>query len=314
MVSTRRVRMALSRRLAAAGGGVLVDQAFGELPFEPHPVAIFGAAMGKLEDRLWNDDRGAGVRYAATGIGVGLAAGGIVGSTTAATYLSVAGRMLTETASTIGASLARGDLDGARARLPALVGRDPSVLDEHEIARAVVESVAENTVDAIVAPAWWGAVGGAPGALAHRAANTMDAMVGHRSERYEHFGWASARLDDLLNWIPARLTAGLVMMARPANAREVRRVVARDASHHPSPNAGVAEAAFAGALGVCLGGTNRYGDRVERRAELGDGPRPTVADITRAVDLSNDVARVLAAVFIAAGAALAGLARADGPA
>ena len=235
---------------------------------------------------------------------VGAAAGVVVGSTTVATYLSVAGRMLTETASAIGSSLDRGDLDAARALLPSLVGRDPSALDEHGIARAVVESVAENTVDAVVAPACWAALGGAPGVLAHRAANTMDAMVGHRSRRYERFGWASARLDDLLNWVPARVTAGLVMMARPANARDVCRVVARDASHHPSPNAGVAEAAFAGALGVRLGGVNRYGERVEHRAEMGDGQPPTVADIGRAVDLSTDVARLLAAALLTTAGAL----------
>jgi adenosylcobinamide-phosphate synthase len=305
VVSTHtKLRRSLGRRFAGAGSGVLLDQSFGEPPLDPHPVAAFGSAMGKVEERLWRDDRESGIRYTAAGVTIGLAAGGVLGSATVATYLSVAGRMLTQTASAIGEALDQGDLDAARALLPSLVGRDPSDLDEREIARAAVESVAENTVDAIVAPAWWGAVGGAPAVLAHRATNTMDAMVGHRSDRYERFGWASARLDDMLNWVPARVTVGLVMMARPANARDVRRVVARDAARHPSPNAGVAEAAFAGALGVRVGGTNRYGERVERRAELGDGPPPTVADIGRAVDLSTDVARLLAGVLITTGAVL----------
>src|SRR5204863_6463621 len=124
------------------------------------------------------------------------------------------------------------------------VGRDPSELDESGVARAVVESVAENTVDAVVAPACWAAVFGAPGVLAHRAVNTLDAMVGHRSARYARFGWAAARLDDGAAWVPARLTAVLVALVRPRAARLVWQAVRRDAPAHPSPNAGVAEAAF----------------------------------------------------------------------
>ena len=259
--------------------------------------------MSAVERLLWDDGRRAGLRYTTVGVTTGLVAGQLVGSTAAATYVSVAGRMLGDTALRISKCLERGDLDAARRELPSLVGRDPTRLDETEISRAVVESVAENTVDAIVAPACWGAVGGAPAVLAHRAANTMDAMVGHHSKRYEHFGWASARLDDILNWVPARLTAGLVMGARPSAAAAVRRVVRHDASAHPSPNAGVAEAAFAAALGVRLGGVNRYGERVERRASLGEGRTPKADDISRAVQLSNDVARLLA-TFLAASAAV----------
>src|SRR5918994_1614068 len=121
--------------------------------------------------------------------------------------------------------------------------------------------VAANTVDAVVAPALWTAVVGAPGAFAYRAVNTLDAMVGHRSLRYEHFGWASARLDDLAGLIPARVTAGLVAAVRPRSAARVARAVRDDAPAHPSPNAGIAEAAFPAPLGLRLGGTNRYGDR-----------------------------------------------------
>lgn len=291
-----------ARHGAGAGAGLLLDQSLGELPIDPHPVAAFGTAMRGIEERLWNDGRGAGVRYTALGLTSGMLAGTLVGSTTAATYVSVAGRMLGDTALKISDCLARGDLGAARALLPALVGRDPTQLDEDEIARAVVESVAENTVDAIVAPACWGAVGGAPAVMVHRAANTMDAMVGHHSDRYERFGWASARVDDVLNWAPARITAGLVMVARPSAAKQVRRVVSRDAGGHPSPNAGVAEAAFAGALGVRLGGVNQYAGRVEHRATLGDGRPPAVPDIARAVELSRDVTRILAAMLIAASA------------
>jgi adenosylcobinamide-phosphate synthase len=166
----------------------------------------------------------------------------------------------------------------------------------------VVESVAENTTDAIVAPALWGAVSGAPGALGYRAVNTMDAMVGHRSSRYERYGWASARLDDLANWAPARITALLVMMVRPDRAGSVWQAVRRDAPSHPSPNSGVAEAAFAAALGLRLGGTNHYGDRVEVRGPLGEGRVPEVGDIAAAVRLSDEIQVALAFVLGGLGA------------
>ena len=182
----------------------------------------------------------------------------------------------------------------ARAQLPALAGRDATDLDEPEMARAVVESVAENTVDAVVAPALWAAVLGGAGALGYRAVNTLDSMVGHRSDRYRRYGWASARLDDAANWLPARATAALVAAVRPHHAADVWRTVRRDAPAHPSPNAGVAEAAFAAALGLRLGGVNRYGDRVEHRAPLGRGRPPDRHDIHHAVRLSRDVSLALA--------------------
>jgi adenosylcobinamide-phosphate synthase len=183
-----------------------------------------------------------------------------------------------------------------------LVGRDPSDLDEGEISRAVVESVAENTVDAIIAPAFWAAVAGARGALGYRAINTMDAMVGHHSTRYEHYGWASARLDDVANWIPARLTAALVILVRPRTAKEILHAVSTQAKEHPSPNAGVSEAAFAAALGLTLGGRNVYGDRVEDRTLLGRGRRPDAVDIGAAVKLSRDVTSAFVALLFLIGA------------
>jgi adenosylcobinamide-phosphate synthase len=134
--------------------------------------------------------------------------------------------------------------------------------------------------------------------FAYRAVNTLDAMVGHRSERYEQFGWASARLDDLAGMIPARVSAGLVAIVRPHAAARVARAVRQDAPAHPSPNAGVAEAAFAAALGVRLGGTNRYGVRVEDRPRLGDGRPPQPADIRAAVRLSRDVTGALVALLV----------------
>ncbi len=268
-------RQAAARPLGAAAG-ILIDLALGEPPAAvPHPVALFGTLMLAVEDRLWRDNRRAGVAHAATGLTIGALAGAAARSTTASTYTAVAGRLLHRTALDVAAALDAGDLDAARAGLPSLAGRDATDLDQHEVARAVVESVAENTVDAIVAPALWAAALGGAGALGYRAVNTLDSMVGHRSDRYQRYGWASARLDDGAGWLPARATAALVAAVRPATAAVVWRTVRRDAAAHPSPNAGVAEAAFAAALGLRLGGTNRYGDRVEHRPPLGNGRPPT---------------------------------------
>ena len=276
--------------------GLLADRAFGEpaLPAGWHPVSLFGRAMRAVESRAYADARGAGVVHCGAGVGLGLAAGSAVRSTALAVYVSTAGRALGDAALAVGAALSSGDLEGARSLLPALVGRDPSDLDEKEVARAAVESVAENTVDAVVAPALWAVAGGAPGALAYRAVNTMDSVVGHRSPRYQSYGWASARLDDAAGWVPARVTAGLVAAARPRAAKSIWRAVRTQAGGHPSPNAGVAEAAFAAALGLRLGGVNRYGERVEVRPHLGEGRPAEAADIAEAVRLLRDVTLLLA--------------------
>ncbi|HEY6624168.1 MAG TPA: adenosylcobinamide-phosphate synthase CbiB, partial [Acidimicrobiales bacterium] len=222
-----------------------------------------------------------------------------LGATASATALSVAGRALSDAARTVGEALAGEDLAAAREAMPVLVARDPRRLEEKEVVRAVVESVAENTADAIVAPALWASLGGATGALAHRAANTLDAMVGYRNERYGRFGWASARADDLLAWPAARVTALLVAVVRPARALDIWRAVRRDAPAHPSPNAGVSEAAFAAALGLRLGGANRYGDQVEVRPHLGEGRPAEPGDIDRVVRLSRDVTLALGLALVA---------------
>ena len=314
------------RHGAAAAVGLLADRAFGEPPAAVHPVAVFGRVMTQLERRVWRDSRLAGVAYAAAGVGVaslagaglsrtanaafgrsagaglgraaGLALRSSVPAGAVATWLVVAGRALGEEARADGERLAADDLEGARRRLPALVGRDPDSLDAKEVARAVVESVAENTVDAVVAPACWAAMGGAVGAGFYRAVNTLDAMVGHRNERYRQFGWAAARVDDVANWIPARLTALLVAAVRPAHAREVLDALAHPPAH-PSPNAGVAEAAFAAALGLRLGGDTVYAGRVDPRPTFGTGRTPEAADIDAAVRLSGDVTIALAALLTA---------------
>jgi len=250
--------------------------------------------MRSVEAAVWSDARWPGVAYAAAGIGLGAGAGGMAGTTAGATVLAVGGRALGRAGTAVGRALASGDLEEARSLLPALVGRDAAGLDEKEMARAVVESVAENTVDAVVAPALWAVAGGAAGALGYRAANTLDALVGHRSARHGRFGWASARVDDLAGWAPARVTAALVATVRPRSATAVWEAVRRDAPAHPSPNAGVAEAAFAAALGLRLGGVSRYGGRVDLRPSLGTGRPPEPADIRRAVHLASDVGLALA--------------------
>lgn len=288
-------------RPLGASLGVLADLALGEPPVRPHPVAQFGRAMVAVERALHRDARSAGVLHAAIGAALGCGAGVALRSTAVATYLVTAGRGLIDAAREVESALRAGDLGAARAALPALAGRDPRGLGEKEIARAVVESVAENTVDAVVAPAWWAALGGAPAATAYRAVNTLDAMVGHRSSRYLDYGWASARMDDMAAFVPARLTGVLVAAVRPRAATSVWATVRRDAAGHPSPNAGVAEAAFAAALGVRLGGENRYGDRVEVRPPLGDGRPPEPADIDGAVRLSRDVVLATAGVLAAVG-------------
>ncbi|MBW3653027.1 MAG: cobalamin biosynthesis protein, partial [Actinobacteria bacterium] len=167
------------------------------------------------------------------------------------------------------------------------------------IARAVVESVAENTSDAVVGTLLWGAVGGPAGVAAHRAANTLDAIVGHRSPRYERFGWAAARLDDVLGWPAARAGAGLTVLCGSAPWRTWR-VLRRDGGAHPSPNAGRMEAAFAGALGIRLGGPLSYDGRAELRPALGDGRAPVASDIRRAIGLSARVGAAALAASVAA--------------
>lgn len=283
-----------------ATAGILGDLLLGD-PRRGHPVAAFGRAAGAVERVLWRDHRGWGALHTAVCAGGAVALGAVASSavrpsraasvalTAAATWAVVGGTSLGREARAIGRSLEAGDVDGARDRLPHLCGRDPQALDADGIARAVVESVAENTSDAVVGALVWGAVAGVPGLLGFRAVNTLDAMVGHRSERYRRFGWASARLDDVVGWPGARLTAVLAA-ASGGDARGAVRAWRADAHRHPSPNAGPVEASFAGALGVRMGGTLSYGGRVEHRPVLnGEGRAVEVGDIERAVRLSRRV-------------------------
>jgi adenosylcobinamide-phosphate synthase len=220
------------------------------------------------------------------------------------TWAAVGGRSLAEAGRQMAGAVRDGDLEAARKLAPTLVGRDPTGLDGPELCRAAVESVAENTADAVVGPLLWGALAGPAGVAAYRAANTLDAMVGHHNDRYERFGWAAARLDDALTWPAARLGAGLTCVLAPlvgGEAGRAWRTLRRDGGAHPSPNAGRMEAAFAGALGVRLGGVNRYGDRVERRPTLGDGTAPAPDDVDRAVRLSLLIGSAAAVLAVLVG-------------
>ncbi len=279
----------LGQTCLGAAAGLVIDRLVGEPPADAHPVAEFGKAMRRVEQALWADRRLAGVAYAAVGVAIGAAGGRLMKSTATAVAVAAAGRELRQVAMCVGEAVVAGDLVAARAELPALVGRDPAGLDESGIAAAVIESVAENSVDAVIGPAFWGAVAGAPGAAAYRAINTMDAMVGRRNERYSNFGWAAARLDDAANYIPARIFAALVVVLHQARARQIVDAIGQDAPAHPSPNAGVAEAAVAAALDRRLGGPLSYEGVAEERPFLGGGSRPEPDDIEAAVGLADRV-------------------------
>ncbi|GGK38405.1 hypothetical protein GCM10010124_34070 [Pilimelia terevasa] len=311
--------------VAQAGGlvaGFALDAAYGD-PRRGHPVAGFGRFAAFLERATYRPGRGAGAVFAGLAVAAPVLVGVAVQRATrrrpvlrgvavaAGTWAVLGGRTLRREATVMADALDAGDLDRARARLGHLCGRDPAALDAAGLARATVESVAENTSDAVVAPLCWGAVAGLPGLLGYRAVNTLDAMVGHRSPRYARFGTPAARLDDLANLAASRLTGLLIVAVAPlagADRAQAWRVFRRDRADHPSPNAGQCEAAMAGALGVRLGGRNAYAGRTETRPLLGDGPAPGADAARRAARLSGLVglAGVLCAVAaVGAGGALA---------
>ncbi|MGY4708907.1 cobalamin biosynthesis protein [Mycolicibacterium sp. CBM1] len=305
------------RRWPAVGilVATLADLVFAD-PARGHPVAGFGWCAAALETRTYRDSRAAGALH--TGVLVSaVAVAGVVAQrsvrgpalgalTAAATWAALGGTTLAHTGDRLAALLAADDVDGARALLPSLCGRDPAALDTAGLARAGLESVAENSSDAQVAPLLWAAVGGVPAVLAYRGVNTLDAMIGHRSPRYGRFGWAAARLDDIANYLAARVAGVLVVLCAPVvggSPAGALRAWRRDAARHPSPNAGVVEASFAGALGVRLGGPTQYHHQLEIRPTLGDGRVPGVDDLHRAVRLSRAVQLAAAAVAVAITAA-----------
>ena len=300
-------------RVAGISVGYLADLLFGD-PRRGHPVALFGGGAAALERLTYADSRRAGAVHVAAllgalgalGVALERAARGPVltsAATATATFVALGGTSLSRTGHQMADLLTADDVVGARQLLPSLCGRDPAALDSAGLTRAALESIAENTSDAHVAPVLWAAVGGAPAVLVYRGANTLDAMIGNRSARYLRFGWAAARFDDAANFVAARVTGVLVALCAPlvgGSPAGALRAWRRDAARHPSPNAGVVEAAFAGALGVRLGGPTQYAHELEIRPTLGDGRAPEVADLKRAVRLSRLVQAAAVAIGLSA--------------
>lgn len=272
---------------------LVLDWLLGDPRWLPHPVVAVGRLVIALERqlrRLVTNERAAGVILLVLTVGIaggtawalvlgaglvhpvaGFAVESLLG------WTCLAARSLHGESKLVADALAAGDLAGARLFLSRIVGRDTAELAEPEIWRGAVETVAENTSDGVIAPLFWFMVGGAPLALAYKAVNTLDSMVGYKNERYLRFGWASARFDDLVNLLPARITGLLMVLSAPLaglSGPDAWRIMRRDGRNHSSPNAGIPEAAAAGALGVRLGGMNVYFGRPVAKPTIGDPLNP----------------------------------------
>jgi adenosylcobinamide-phosphate synthase len=263
-------------------GGAALDLAIGGPRWLPHPVRGFGFLAVRLE-KLWRraplSPRLAGCGFWLCSVGAGAAAVWITLPWAAVywIYSLLALRDLDFEATLVLRHLERGDLDAARRSLAMIVGRDTAALDESEILRAAIETVSENLSDAVIAPLFYCAIFGPIGMAAYKAINTLDSMCGYKNERYREFGWASARMDDLANLVPSRLSALLVwccaLLPGFSLGRSVRATL-RDAAKQPSPNSGYPEAAFAGALGIRLGGLNYYRGVPTSKHYIGEAERP----------------------------------------
>ncbi|MGO9602169.1 MAG: adenosylcobinamide-phosphate synthase CbiB [Candidatus Binataceae bacterium] len=298
---------------------VLLDAALGDPSWLPHPARMIGAAISRGEKMLHTGTATLDLRKGAilvTSV-VGLSAivtwaiidagdriSPVLGALAAIViaWTTLAARGLDDAAREVQESLLHGDEARARRAMPALVGRDPASLDREGMIRATVESVAENSSDGVVAPLMFLFIAGPVGAIAYKAINTLDSMIGYRDERYIRFGRVAARLDDAANWIPARLTALCIAAASELWLRRGRNAIAtcrRDARHHESPNAGYAEAAMAGALGVELGGSATYAGETIERATLGIAECPTTIDDIATARMSFKIAVLIAFVTLA---------------
>ena len=301
----------------SVAAALLADTLLGEPPEATHPVVLMGHVISAFEKRMLGLKEAHHLRLAA---GMFLA---VVLPTLSYALVHIALRLappklrwtfevgllstalsmrgLGRAALAVERELNGCALEAARTRVGELVGRDTEHLDPSGISRAAIESVAENTSDGVVAPMLYGLLLGAPGALAYKAINTLDSMIGHPHPPYEHLGWASARLDDLANLLPARLTA-LLVAAVSGSAGDAGATLATAHRYGPltkSPNAGWAEAAFAGALGLRLGGANSYGGILRKGPVLGTGRSPEAADIRRAVGLMRRACLLLAGLALA---------------
>jgi len=304
--------------------GLVVDALFGEMNvlLRPHPVVLAGRAIAWFEHQLNRPQRGVMARRvrgtvtvivlvsSAAAFGWVLAwlcRSSLLGAAVEAFAVAVllAQRSLFDHVAAVGNGLLHGGLAGGRAAVSHIVGRNPDSLDGPGVARAAIESLAENFSDGVVAPAFWYLVLGLPGIFAYKMANTLDSMIGHKSERYRAFGWAAARLDDGLN-LPAAPIAGLLIAAaalfdRRTRMRSALWIMLRDGRKHRSPNAGWPEAAMAGALGLMLAGPRQYHEGVVQDPFLGDGtPIATVTDINRALRLYFRACLILSGLVIGA--------------
>lgn len=305
--------MRLEHQILAA---VVLDLLAGDPRWFPHPVRAIGWLAGRLESLARRKIRQPKIAGIATVVlVVGIAAGCAWGMIALARamhpvvadvvsigiiYTTIAARDLARHSNAVRQALAAGDLPEARRRVAMMVGRDTDHLDEQGIVRGTVESVAESTVDGVTAPLFFAAVAGPVGAMVYRAISTLDSTFGHRNERYLEFGWASAKLDDVANYIPARLTAPLICVAAALTFQRPLasfRTLLRDGGNHDSPNAGLPEAAMAGALGVRLGGLNYYFGRPVSKPAIGEPARK----LSRAhIANANAVMFATAAIFLAA--------------
>ena len=304
---------------------VLVERLLGYPPglfrLIGHPVTWMGALIAWLEKRLNTGGRRRlkgivmlllllaltlAISIAIVAVTRRIPFGWVIEAILASTLLAQKelGRAVKAVADTLPVSLESG-----RAAVSQIVGRDPHVLDGSGVARAAIESLAESTSDGVVAPLFWLLVGGLPGIVLYKAINTADSMVGHKTDRYREFGWASARLDDIVNWVPARLTAlliaGAAFLVRRADPEAAWSTALRDARRHASPNAGWPEAAFAGALGVSLGGPRTYQGEIHDLPTFGDGRSDlTASDILSALVLYWAAMNLLLGIAIALGLVL----------
>jgi len=274
----------LIQHLLAISLAIVIDRVIGDLKHLPHPVRWFGQLISFFEERL-NKNRQRklkGIVMVLLVIAIAVFITYIiitfcyslhpfVGIISEALLISttIAQKSLKDAGMEVYYPLKKGDLTQARTKLSHIVGRDTDQLEEAEIVRGTVETIAENTSDGITAPLFWSLIGGAPLAIFYRVVNTCDSMVGHKNEKYAAFGWASARLDDILNWIPSRITGFLMILTKKPTKRKWR-LLFRDAKKHASPNSGWCETAVAIQLGVQLGGSNTYEGVISHRAKIGE--------------------------------------------
>jgi adenosylcobinamide-phosphate synthase len=284
---------------------VLLDGLVGDPRWLPHPIRWMGRAIEIAEARFRRLPlpllASGGIMAAGLILGTGLVAWGFMALSSwlhpglgwmveaVLFFYCLSSKSLADAAMKVWRLLLVDDLAGARRAVALIVGRETAALDGDEVARAAVETVAENLVDGILAPLFWAALGGAPLALAYKMTNTLDSMIGYKNARYQSFGKVAARMDDVANWLPARLSPPLVSLAAQflnQSGRQAWRLARQDGHRHSSPNAGRPEAAFAGALNIWLGGANRYHGQWVSKPTIGSGQRSvTVDDIPRAVDL-----------------------------